>query len=320
MKKQVSDIVSEWMFGKLTSDEFEAMRRDVNKRSDNELRFLFQSLWDDPRTAEPMPAEARNRVLSNLQQTTRARTTRRWGRIAAIILLPLLIGWGGGYLLQPDVPYAQSYLTVKAAPGQKSQVTLPDGSVVWLNSESSLSYPADFGKKSRNVKLEGEGCFEVVKDEDRKFVVEASQLHVCVFGTKFNISAHPSNEIVSVTLLEGSVSVEDLSEKQLALLKPDQTLYYNKKSSRFSVEDVNASLSALWTENKCRFENATAEEVFNKMAYWYGLRMQVANMNTQYRYGFTIKNETVREMLELMNELTPLEYTINGEEVNIVYK
>ena len=320
MKKQLSDILQEWMFGKLTSDEFETMRREVNSRSDNELHFLFRPLWDDPRSAEPMSTEARSRVLSHLQQTARAGTTRKWGRIAAIILLPLLIGWGGGYLLQPDIPYAQSYLTVKAAPGQKSQVTLPDGSVVWLNSESSLSYPADFGKKSRNVKLEGEGCFEVVKDEERKFVVEASQLHVCVFGTKFNISAHASNEIVSVTLLEGSVSIEDLSEKQLALLKPDQTLYYNKKNNQFSVEDVNASLSALWTENKCRFENATAEEVFKKMAYWYGLRIQVANMNTQYRYGFTIKHETVREILELLSELTPLEYMINGEEVNIVYK
>lgn len=320
MQKSFFDILSQWMFDKLTTEEFKQMRQTMRESADPELSLLFRSLWNDPRTIETMPAEAKQKVLSQIHHRTRKPISRNWWKIASIILLPLLLGIGGGYLLRPEIPYEQSELTVMAAAGQKSQVVLPDGSVVWLNSESALSYPADFGKRSRVVKLKGEGCFEVVKDENRKFVVETEQLNVTVHGTKFNVSAHDSDDLVTVSLLRGSVSVEDRSNKQLAVLAPDQYLYYDKKSRLFRVEGGDADLSALWTENKCRFENASAEEVFKKMAYWYGLDIHVENINKQYKYGFTIKSESVREMLELINELTPLEYFVNGEEVTVRYK
>lgn len=313
-------IVSHWMFNKLPTEDFKQMRQSIRNSTDSELRIMFRLLWDDPRTLGTMPPDAKQKVLRQIEQRTNKQVPRNWLKVASIILVPLLIGLGGGYLLRPEMPYEQTELTVVAAAGQKSQVILPDGSVVWLNSESTLSYPADFGKQNRVVRLKGEGCFEVVKDENRKFVVETDQLNVMVHGTKFNVSSHPFDEVVTVTLLKGSVSVEDLSNKHLAMLVPDQYLYYDKKSHNCKVEKGEAVLATLWTENKCRFENASADEVFKKMAYWYGLNIHIENINKQYKYGLTIKNESVREMLELINELTPLEYTVNGEEVTVRYK
>jgi len=310
------------MFGKINPDELKQLRSEFGESSAEDQWLAVKTLWDDERTPSIMPADTKVKVLDNLNRYTKKSSFNlNWIKIASAILLPLLLTWGPyWYISRQNNHTQQPDMVVMADAGQKTHVCLPDGSKIWINSKSSLSYPSDFGKENRTVRLEGEGYFEIVKNESIPFHVETDKINVVVHGTKFNVSAHSYHPDVRVSLLEGSVSVENKEHIALATLTPQHTMKLNKENMLFDIILEDTNLTALWSQNKCRVEDASAEEVFRRMGYWYGMDITVENKNTEYRYGFTIKEESFREFLELINELTPLEYSINGEEVTIRYK
>jgi len=308
------------MFGKITPEQFKELGSILNNSPDKELESTMQTLWEDPLTPLPVPEEANQRIVEVLERHIHAKSYKlRWLKIAAVIVLPLLLTWGP-YLYFSSGKISVPDMIVMAESGQKTHLILPDGSKVWLNSGSSLSYPSDFGVKTRTVRLTGEGYFEVMKDDIKVFSVETEEVNIQVHGTKFNVTAHPRAPKTDISLIEGSISVEDKAQNRLAVLIPNQTFKINNENLQFEIIEEDTQLAALWSENKCRVENATAEEVFKRVGYWYGLNIYLENNNVDYRYGFTIKEESFREFLELVNELTPLEYSINGEEVTIRYK
>ncbi len=320
MNTSLKKLLSQFMFGKITPGQFKELRSILNNRSDKELESAMQTLWEDPLTPIPVPEESNQRIIKVLERHTRTKSYNlRWLKIAAVIILPLLLTWGP-YLYFSSDKISAPDMIVMAESGQKTHLILPDGSEVWLNSGSSLRYPSDFGAKTRTVRLTGEGYFEVTKDNTKIFSVETGGVNIQVHGTKFNVSAHPRAPKTDISLIEGSISVEDKEQNRLAMLIPNQTLKIDNENLQFEIIEEDTQLVALWSENKCRVENATAEEVFKRMGYWYGLNIHLENNNMDYRYGFTIKEESFREFLELINELTPLEYSINGEEVTIRYK
>lgn len=310
----------QFMFGKVTPEEFGRMRSSVNASSDEHLRAAMQTLWEDPRTPASVPLESERRVLKTLDQRAGAKIyqlTRL--KVASIILLPLLLTWGT-YWLFSDHHSSAPDMIVMTESGQKTHLILPDGSRVWLNALSSLSYPSDFGMKNRTVRLTGEGYFEVAKSAEKTFHVETDKVNIVVHGTKFNVTTHPDAPSTRVSLTEGSVAVKDKKHHLLAKLIPNQTLKVDNQTLQYEIINEDTHLTTLWSQNKCRVEDASAEEMFKRIGYWYGLNIQVENNKTKYRYGFTIKEESFREFLELINELTPLEYSINGEEVTVRYK
>lgn len=309
------------MFGKISPEEFKQLRSNINMVSDDDLQSVMEMVWEDRRTSVSVPPESNLRIMERLEQQTHPKTNHFFRlKIAAAIFLPLLLTWGTYWALLPDETTTLPDMTIMTESGQKTHLILPDGSEVWLNSLSSLSYPSDFGMKHRTVRLTGEGYFEITKDETKTFHVETGNVNIVVHGTKFNVTAHADAPMTRISLVEGSISVEDKEHHSLVMLIPDQTLQVNNDDLQFDIINENTRLVALWSENKCRVENASAEEMFKKIGYWYGLNIRLENNNTKYNYGFTIKEESFREFLELINELTPLEYHINGEEVTIRYK
>lgn len=309
------------MFGKLSPDEFQQLRTESGRSSDEELQSVMEKLWNDSRTPAPLPAASKLRILDHvIKHPVPTSHSRWWSRAAAILLLPLLLAATGYWYLAQQNNSAPYEMKIIADAGQKTRLILPDGSKVWLNSQSSLTYPADFGKSHRTVRLTGEGYFEITKDQKSSFCVETEGMNVRVHGTKFNIAAHPGKSITQVSLIEGSISVENKDHLPLVTLVPRQTLRINKENQDFEIRNEDTYLSALWSLNQCRMDNATAEEVFEKIGYWYGLNIRLENKKTNYHYGFTIKEESFRELMELINNLTPLEYQINGEEVIVRYK
>jgi ferric-dicitrate binding protein FerR (iron transport regulator) len=308
------------MFGKISPEEFNQLRSAINSSSDDDLQSAMKTLWEDSRITVPVPADSNFRIIETLRQHTRRKQYHLyWLRVASVIVLPFLFSWGT-YLYLTHNNVALPDMIVMADPGQKTHLRLPDGSKVWLNSLSTLSYPSDFGIKNRTVRLIGEGYFEIATDKTKAFSIETEGVNIVVHGTKFNIIAHHGTLQTSVFLIEGSVAVETKKHELLTTLKSNQILKIDNTSLQFELIDEDTSLAALWSENKCRVEDVSAEEMFRKIGYWYGLNIRLENNNKDYHYGFTIKEESFREFLELINELTPLEYSINGEEVIIRYK
>lgn len=210
---------------------------------------------------------------------------------------------------------------VIAPSGQKSQLILPDGTLVWLNSGSRLTYSYAFNTRDRVVNLEGEAFFDVTKDQQYPFVVKTGGVDVKVLGTAFNVQAYTDEADVTVALLRGRVSLLSAADQNLLTsLSPDQMATVSKNDLSYQVASCDAGIESSWHQNLLKFDGTSAEEVWKKLERWYGVRITLSNAKPSNAYWFTVKTESLTELLEMINKITPIEYKLDGEEVTVRYK
>lgn len=208
-----------------------------------------------------------------------------------------------------------------APPGQKTQLVLPDGTLVWLNSGSRLSYNYQYNTHGRSVKLEGEAFFDVKKDNQYPFIVKTDLVDIKVHGTAFNVSAYKDDKDITVALLRGKVSLlADSNQELLTYLVPNQMATVSKHDLSCQVEVCDAEVEASWHHNLLKFEGEPARKVWKKLERWYGVDITLSNVNPSQVYWFTLKTESLTELLEMINRITPIKYELKGKEVIIGYK
>lgn len=316
-------LLEKLFYGNIDYEHYLKLKDQVNDSTDEEIASELQSLWEGHKMAAPMDAATKFEVLSDIHQNIRTesfydRPRINWWKYAAVIAIPLLAV--ALYFASSHKKSSHDF-AVLTEKGQKSQLLLPDGTKVWLNSASRITYSTGFNEENRQVHLTGEAFFEVKKDAKHVFVVETDQVNVEVHGTAFNVSAYPEEQDIKVSLLNGKVSLTNqLNQERMLEMKPGSQVAVSKRTLQWQVYDCNVENESLWTKNMLRFENATAKDVFTKLEHWYGVRIHVENPDTAIRYGFTLKSESIAEMLNLINKITPVSYRIDGEEVYIKYK
>lgn len=318
------DLLRRFFSEKVTPSEYTALRSEVEKATDETLDETFSALWEETQEIPAMDVHIKSDVLSKIEKRVIVPKSRpsfsSWVKYAATILLPLLVTAASFYYFGKNQGEEELF-TVFAENGHKTQVFLPDGTKVWLNSDSYLSYSSQFNNQNRTVTLKGEAFFDVTKDQKHSFTVKAGDVNVVVHGTAFNVSAYPDEPTMNVSLLRGAVRVENDKEKSKGVdLKPNQKVQISKNLKDWHLASCNAELECLWTRNMLRFENTPAMEVFHKLEKWYGVDIQVKNLDLSTRYGFVLKTESLREMLDLINKITSINYQIKGEEVTIRYQ
>lgn len=205
--------------------------------------------------------------------------------------------------------------------GQRTEITLSDGTTVWLNSNSSLNVPENGDGSSRNVVIDGEAYFEVSHDPKHPFIVNTGKYQVKVLGTKFNVSAYNNSPEFSTRLFEGAVEVMSLADSSLVTLKPNEeaTLSADGKlmKSRFFDEDG----APLWIKGIYFFENADYATIFRKMEEYYKVRIDVRNPEIlNYRCTCKFRQEDgLRHVLKALQQIHHFNYkwTTNNETVII---
>ena len=246
----------------------------------------------------------------------------RVSSVAAVVAL--VLGFALSSLINtPEKSWqaAQFENVIIAPPGQKTQLVLPDGTLVWLNSGSRLSYNYQYSTDDRVVNLEGEAFIDVKKDTQYPFIVKAGEVDVKVHGTAFNVSTYADEENIMVALLRGKVSLLSATgQNLLTYLSPNQEAIVSKKNLSCRVESCDAEIEASWRHNLLKFDGAPVEEVWKKLERWYGVDITLSNVDTLKSYWFTIKTESLTELLEMINKISPIEYKLNGKEVTIRYK
>lgn len=246
----------------------------------------------------------------------------RVSSIAAVIAL--VLGFSLSFLLngkKESWQASQLENVVMAPPGQKTQLVLPDGTLVWLNSGSRLSYSYQYSTQDRIVNLEGEAFFDVQKDTQYPFIVKTGAVDVKVHGTAFNVSAYADEENVMVALLRGKVSLLSTDSQQLlTYLSPDQIATVSKNNLSWQVTPCDADIESSWHHNLLKFDGTPSKEVWKKLERWYGVDITLSNVSPSQAYWFTIKTESLTELLEIINKITPIEYKLDGKEVTIRYK
>lgn len=206
--------------------------------------------------------------------------------------------------------------------GRKSRILLPDGSVVWLNSGSTINYPESFAENNREVNLSGEAFFEVTKDTLRPFNIFSGNLKTTVVGTSFNIKARENAQKVLVAVKSGKVSVnlQGTSSKNV-VLGPNEMAIYTKESGELSKTEFHDAMSQFaWKEGILYFKNATLKEVFSSLEVWYNVSIKVEHPGIDLNHIYTgsfKKNETLRNVLEAIKYIEKFEYRLNGKEVFI---
>jgi ferric-dicitrate binding protein FerR (iron transport regulator) len=266
-------------------------------------------------------------VEASLQQTKKGlkfRTKKRWiiylRQAAAILLISLSLSVSYNYFFTGrktnEVAEHLVYQEIKASYGTQTKVVLADGTIVWLNSGSTLKFPASFKNTSeREVNLNGEGFFEVAKDDLKPFIVNTSMLDVKVYGTSFNISAYDDYQSMTIALEEGKVSVikdKGNLEKELIVLKPSEVVEYNTTDKKlYHSSDSHIEKHSAWKDGHIIFYGDPIDLVIKRLEKWYNIKIIVQDDELQgYRFTATFIDESLEQMLSLLSLSSPMTYKI----------
>ena len=208
-----------------------------------------------------------------------------------------------------DVNLQNRLITPK---GGEYTIMLADGTKVWVNAATEIRYPVKFAGKERRVRLEGEAYFEVVKNTEKPFIVEANGMEVKVYGTQFNVNTRRDDQI-QTTLVEGSVSVKPKGLAEV-MLKPNQQAVFNKLAGRVTVRDVDVLSYVAWQRGNCYFENKSIGEILDELSLWYDI--QVFFVNNEVRNerfsGYLPRYEEINGLLSLIEKTSHVQFEIKG--------
>ncbi|WP_428430132.1 FecR family protein [Pedobacter sp.] len=210
--------------------------------------------------------------------------------------------------------------TISTPNGGEWKIKLPDGSLVWLNAASSLTYSLNIATaKQRSVELQGEAYFEVAKDKAHPFIVSTSRQKVEVLGTHFNINSYPDEQVTKTTLLEGSIRVLHNKTQEAEILQPGEQSIVS--AAGIKVNEVDTDEFVAWTKGYFMFNNERQESIMRKLARWYNVEVEYADeaaRNVMY-YGTVSRFEKVSKVLRKFEQTGEVRFDIKASKI-IVHK
>lgn len=286
------------LFERAWKESSDEMPRDVQERM---YRRLSRGLDEEKKQAKVIPLRSRF-------------SWKIWQRIAVACIIVILS------LVNYNMYHKQKQLStqnfmVSAEKGQRAFVTLPDSTKVWLNSDTKISYPADYGMKERNVALVGEAYFEVAKNPAKRFVVETKGMQVEALGTTFNINSYKNDNKIIASLFSGSVRVS--YEDHVAILKPHESVKVDLLTRDFlQYEDNNMKDIALWRENEITFDGESLEEIAGIINRLYNTTIYIEDESLKKEcYIGTVRNNSLENFIDIINLTTPVVYENKGDTV-----
>lgn len=228
---------------------------------------------------------------------------------AALLILPVLLLTGFLYF-KVDGGQNDQEIQILSASGTVTKTTLPDGTEVWLNSASKLTYPQKFTEHKRVVYLIGEAYFKVQSDKSNRFdVVLYDGLTVSAYGTEFNINSYDEDQTIDVTLVKGSIEVNKKDNSISREVIPGQHLAYNKEDKSMKIEDAYLAVKTGWIEGKMVFRRASMTEVVQRLSRHFNVDIRLEEKELyDYEYSATFTTETLNEILRLLQKTAPIKY------------
>ena len=327
-EEKIYNLLSRYVSKTITPDEWEELKAILEETDDEQLSGRMDMMWEKMEyPQENIPSEKQlAKIYNNVRWKTKdkdlvKRTLRYTLRIAAVLLIVFLTGVTG-YLYKDReyrIDLGDKDVIVNVARGQKVMLTLPDSSVVHLNSESMLSYKQDFGYKDRKVNFKGEAFFEVRKDVAKKFIVGTEYLDVEVTGTSFNFYAYENAEVVELALINGSVNVQTRTIPVKGLsVKPNEKVVYDKRTGSLKLEKANIRFDTAWTRNELVFRSEPMKNVLREIERHYGVYIHVDDdAFTSDKFTGYFAYNSVRDVMEELKTHYKFKFKIEGEQILI---
>lgn len=200
--------------------------------------------------------------------------------------------------------------------GGEYQITLSDGTKVWLNSASELRFPSRFTGNSREVELKGEAYFDVTHNSKKPFIVKTTDMDIKVYGTEFNIYAYENDHKTAATLVNGKLSVKPVNGQEI-MIYPSEQASYSRNGQQISIQKVDISLYTSWKDGIYSFENATLEEIMNYIQRWYifDISYDKESLRSMRFTGEFQKNRPLSYGLELIKLTCEVDFKIDHNNV-----
>lgn len=314
---EIEQLIAGFLHGTISKEETVKLLNWIKESDENRIRFMhLKNLWASTEQLPISTEKALNKVLKEIEhKDIKINFIQTWQRLAAVLLLPLLIStiWLIYSNVHKSLQSNNLETRIEAPFGSFANFELPDGSKVWLNAGSSLVYPSTFDRKSRHVHLIGEAYFEVKSNPECPFYVNTSYFDVKATGTKFNVTAYKNEINHSVSLIEGKVAVSRTepsgSQTILSVLKPNEHLSYNVKNGKVSILADDQYKYIAWKDGKLVFRNDLLSDVARKISRQYNIDIEVVEDSVkQYRFRATFENEPLNELLRLLKLSSPIDY------------
>lgn len=365
-------LMSRCLSGEATTAEAEELRSLLEESPDKEYLFgVLHSYF----TRSPSPAEDKTGDDAGLEERFRRivdlpahdpynKNDKKGGlqrlyssrsiKYAAAAAAVLFLAWGAQRLLTgrgttPAAMHPARIEEVLARAGARTRLVLPDGTRVWLNSNSKLRYGNGFNSSDREVVLEGEAFFDVVKNAEHPFIVHASSLDIEVLGTSFAVKSYPQDATVEATLLSGAIEIRRKGNSNTArvILKPNEKLVFSKlaptqgdgreaaagpgdghpEATGIVVNYIQPNLpdsdkvETAWMYNRLVFDGDNFGELAEKMERWYDVRILVRDtVLNHYHFGGVFQNESIAEALKDLQMTATFTYTIDGKKIELYAK
>lgn len=268
-----------------------------------------------------LPKELAEKMLAQIKTKAGIKARRRqrfsYYAFAVAAAIALIIGL-------VKLPQIRDYLNrgelmaeIAVETGQKAQIALPDGTKVWLNSGTHLSYPSNFNIKDRKIRLSGEAYFEVARDTDRTFELQLAGMSITVLGTSFNVEAYEDSDMIVATLVEGSIKATTPAGEYIQ--KPNEILSYDKSSGIVTLtKSADALLACDWRNNDLVMNNESLDSIVHRLEKLYHVNIEIADPNiSSMRFTGSIPNgnSSLNTVLEFISVSANISYSYSGDSI-----
>jgi ferric-dicitrate binding protein FerR (iron transport regulator) len=335
--KNIDEIIRLVLTSEATREEANILAQWLAASDENRQVFEhMQQIWEerDPEPSLPNAEQLSNQIWAkalqadatprNIYKTSTPSPITYYTRVAAVMLLviglPLLLFFYSATSVQEPGKTQIVFTEKKSAIGQKLKITLPDGSLAWLNADSKIQYAANFEGNTRTILLEGEGYFEVKKNANKPFIVKSGNVSTTALGTSFNIQAYPEDSTIQVALLTGKVQVKSPQAGTAGIafsLREGNGIHYNKKINQSSKYTVDQDQVMAWKQGILLFDGDSFEEVTSRIRRWYGVEITISGTPpNDWKLTGKFKNETLTSVLENIRFGRNFSYQISGKQLN----
>jgi len=324
--RDIESLLKKFFDGRTSAEENTFLASVISDEEAGLFDKYCKGIWE--KQAVELPSEVKERIrrmlIAQIDEKERLARKQRFKRragallrisaVAAGLLVAVIAGWRY-YGKQKTETFILS-----AERGQKSSLTLPDGSRVILNSASTISYTSEYNSKERNVFLQGEAYFEVAKNPGKAFVVHSQDMSVEALGTKFNIRSYVEDPCIVTTLLEGKVRASAGNRSEILL--PEEEASYDKSSGEITKARVqDAEHIVPWIRNELLFTDSSLAEIAVILERMYNVTVIFDDAETRkYTYTGLVRNNSLSNVLELISTTSPVKYRMTANTIKFSKK
>ena len=324
----IEPVIQRFVHGNASLGDEELLYNWIKDNPENRKRlFQEKDIWESAKLGTRQLNELeldqwlalQDRIVSNKLPLTKI---KEFLKIAAIVIISVGAGWLGRYIYTQEIflNHSVDLKRVEATKGQLKEIFLADGTHVWLNSDSELSFPSQFDANNRKVELSGEAYFEVTANEEKPFFVKTKNHTVKVVGTHFNICEYPEDHIIETTLEEGKVKI--ITGNVIHDLFPGEQSSFNIETSKVRINKADLDIYTSWKDGRYDFNNEPVGRIFQMIERWWDVKIIYPEeaLKNERISGVLRRYRPVEQHLKVIQQLIPLDFKIENDIVKIKLK